>query len=251
MSAEHEELESSVAAYVLGSLDTQERDRMRIHLEGCATCRELTARLEPGVSALALEPEPFKPPSRLEDRLIAAATAVGGTAAPPPQRARRFVLSGSPRVRFPSPGLRAGLAAAAVVLLAVGAATGVGLDRAGVLRQGAQPSTPEVKRYQLQGSGSMAGVQARAVSIERDSVTLVDFKDMPAPERGRVYQLWLITSDGKAESAGVFAPESDGSKVVLVDRDLHGIKALAVTSEPGPNGSQTPSQAPQIEGRIT
>jgi hypothetical protein len=37
---------------------------------------------------------------------------------------------------------------------------------------------------------------------------------------------------------------------VLVDRSLNGIKALAVTTEPAPNGSQSPSQTPQLMGSI-
>jgi anti-sigma-K factor RskA len=97
----------------------------------------------------------------------------------------------------------------------------------------------------------MAGVQANAVYLKRDSLTLVDFRYMPAPAPGQLYEIWLITADGRAVPAGVFSPESDGSKVVLVDRNLEGIKMVAVTSEPAPNGSPAPSQAPQLAGRIT
>ena len=86
--------------------------------------------------------------------------------------------------------------------------------------------------------------------LKRDSLTLVDFKYMPAPPPGQVYELWLIMGDGRAVPAGVFSPESDGSKVVLVDRNLEGVKLVAVTSEPAPNGSQAPSQAPQLTGRV-
>jgi anti-sigma-K factor RskA len=250
MSAEHEELENSVAAYLLGSADPEDQDRLHAHLEGCASCRELTARLAPGVSALSLEPEPIKPPARLEERLMAAATAVRGTTAPLPQRTRLFALPGPPHIRFRFPGLRAGLPAAAVLLLAAGAAGGVAIDRLGPLKAGGQPSTAEVQRYQLTGSGPMAGVRGSAVYLKGDSLTLVDFRSLPEPGRDHIYQLWLITDDGRPLPAAVFAPDPDGSKVVLVDRNLKGIKALAVTVEPAPNGSATPSQTPQLEGRI-
>jgi anti-sigma-K factor RskA len=250
MSAEHEELENSVAAYVLGSADPQDEDRLRAHIDACASCREMAARLAPGVSALSLEPEPIKPPVRLEERLLTAATAVRGTAAPP-QRRRLFALAGPPRLRFRAPGLRAGLAAAAVLLFAVGATAGVGVDRLALLKPAGSPTTAEVQRYQLAGSGRMAGVQAHAMYLKRDGLTLIDFRYLPQPDQGHVYQLWLITDDGKPISAAVFAPESDGSKVVLVDRNLNGIKALAMTAEPAPNGSPIPSQTPQLEGRIT
>jgi anti-sigma-K factor RskA len=250
MSAEHEELENSVAAYILGAADPQDEDRLRAHLDACASCRELAARLAPGVSALALEPEEIKPPVRLEKRLVAAAAASRGATAPPKQRTRLFSLAGPPHVHLRIPGVRAGLAAAAVLLFALGTAAGVGVDRLGLLQPGGQLSTVDVQRYQLTGTGRMAGVQARAVYLRRDSLTLVDFKYLPRPDPDRTYQLWLITDDGKPISAAVFEPDSDGSKVVLVDRNLKGIKALAVTAEPAPNGSSVPSQTPQLEGRV-
>jgi anti-sigma-K factor RskA len=251
MSAEHEELENSVAAYVLGSADPQDEDRLRAHLDACASCRELAARLSPGVSALALEPEPIKPPVRLEKRLLAAAASARATTAPPPRRIRLFPLAGAPRIRLRIPGPRATLAAAAVLVFAVGAASGVGIESRGLLKPGAQTSTSEVQRYELTGSGRMTGAQAHAVYLKRDSLTLLDFRYLPQPEKDHIYQLWLITDDGKPISAAVFAPESDGSKVVLVDRNLKGIRALAVTAEPAPSGSPTPSQTPELEGRTT
>ncbi|MDQ6790900.1 MAG: anti-sigma factor [Candidatus Dormibacteraeota bacterium] len=250
MSVDHEELENSIAAYVLGSADPEDEDRLRAHLEACASCRELAARLAPAVSSLPLEPEPVKPPRRLEDRVVAAAAATRGASDPKPRSIRRVWLPGPPRVRVRFSGLRAGLAAAAVLLFAAGAVAGSSLDRLGAQRPAARPPAAEVQRYQLAGSGPMAGVQANAVYLKRDSLTLVDFKYMPAPAPGQLYELWLITGDGRAVPAGVFSPESDGSKVVLVDRNLEGVKTVAVTAEPAPNGSQAPSQAPQLVGRI-
>jgi anti-sigma-K factor RskA len=250
MSVDHEELENSIAAYMLGSADPEEEGRLRAHLEACASCRELAARLAPAVSSLPLEAEPVKPPRRLEDRVVAAAAATRGAKAPAARGIRRVRLPGPPRVRVRFSGMRASLAAAAVLLFAAGAIAGLSLDRLGAPRPAAPPPAADVQRYQLAGSGPMAGVQANAVYLKRDSLTLVDFKYMPAPAPGQLYELWLVMGDGRAVPAGVFSPESDGSKVVLVDRNLEGVKLVAVTSEPAPNGSQAPSQAPQLTGRI-
>ena len=251
MLAEHEELENSVAAYLLGSLELEEQDQMEAHLRGCASCRQLLGRLAPGIAALPLEPEPVKPPVRLEDRLVAAASAAGPDPAPRPRRSRLSVLPRRPRVRFGVPAGRAGLAAAAVLLFAAGAALGSAVDRWGPLPPGARSSSSEVQRYQLTGHGSMTGVQASAVYLKRDGLTLVDFKYLPRPGQDQVYELWLIGADGKPLPGGVFSPDSDGSKVVFLDRDLSDVRALAVTLEPGPNGSATPSQPPQLSGAIT
>lgn len=250
MSAEHEELENSVAAYVLGSAESEDEDRLLAHLEGCVSCRELVARLAPATSSLALEPEPAKPPVRLEARLIAAATAVRAGSVPPQRRPRRFVLSGPSLSRLRLPGVQVGLAAAAVLLFALGGVAGVGLDRLGLVKPAGQPQTQEVHRYQLSGTGPMAGVSATALYLKQDGRTVVDFRHLPGPGQDRVYELWLISDDGRALPAGVFTPGSDGSRVVVVDRSLSGIKAVAVTNEPGPNGSQTPSQDPQLKGSV-
>jgi anti-sigma-K factor RskA len=250
MSAEHEELENSIAAYVLGSADPEDQDRLQAHLEGCASCRELAGRLAPAVSTLPLEPEPIKPPRRLEERVMAAAATAGDSATTRPRSARRILLPAAPWVRVRFPGPRVAVAAAAVLLFAAGAAAGFAVDRQGAGGRPPQPTAAEVQRYQLAGSGSMARVQASAVYLKRDNLALVDFKYLPQPGPDRIYELWLIADDGKALPVGVFAPESDGSKVVLVDRNLDGIKALAVTTEPAPNGSLTPSQTPQLTGSI-
>jgi anti-sigma-K factor RskA len=96
----------------------------------------------------------------------------------------------------------------------------------------------------------MAGVQVSAVYLRRDGLTVVDFKDMPPTQPSQVYELWLITADGRALPAGVFVPDSNGSKLVLITQDLKGASELAVTIEPGPNGSPLPTQQPQLKGAI-
>ena len=52
--SDHEELESSVAAWVLGALDPDEAEAIRTHVEACPTCREVAARLRRVVGALPL-----------------------------------------------------------------------------------------------------------------------------------------------------------------------------------------------------
>lgn len=251
MSVEHEELENSVAAYVLGSSDPQDRERLHAHLEACATCGELAARLARVVAALALEPELIQPPRRLEERIVAAAAEARDTTMPPPRRTPSPGVPRPPHRRFRLPGLRAGLAAAAALIFAAGAAAGSTLDHWGPFRLSPPHATAEVQRYHFTGTGPMAGAQGSAIHLKQDSVTLVDFKNMPAVDRDHVYELWLITDDGKPIPAGVFTPGSDGSKVVLVDRSLKGIRSMAVTVELGPDGSLTPSQAPQLAAQVS
>lgn len=243
MAAEHEELENGIAALVLGSVEAEERARLLAHLQACSSCRELAARLGRLTVVLPLEPDPVQPPARLRGRVMAAVRAAGD--ADPPQR-RRLVVTN--RRRFPvlRPGLGLGTAAAVIAAFVLGGGIGLGLSRA----QPGSPAPAEVQRYALHGTGSMAGVQANAVSLTRDRLTLVDFRDMPPTPPGHVYEVWTITADGRALPAGVFTPDADGSRTVVLSRDVQGATELAVTIEAGPNGAQAPSQTPQLVGRI-
>src|SRR2546430_5119312 len=71
--SDHEEIESSVAAWVLGALDAEEADSVRSHAEGCPTCREVAGRLRRVVGALPLVVDEVSPPTRLRERVLAAA----------------------------------------------------------------------------------------------------------------------------------------------------------------------------------
>src|SRR5437773_12150580 len=73
--SDHEEIESSVAAWVLGALDAEEADSVRSHAEGCPTCREVAGRLRRVVGALPLVVDEVSPPTRLRERVLAAAGA--------------------------------------------------------------------------------------------------------------------------------------------------------------------------------
>jgi hypothetical protein len=114
-----------------------------------------------------------------------------------------------------------------------------------------QGTSPVAARYPLHGTGDMAGVTADAMVFRRDGLTVVDFRNLPQPAAGQVYELWLLTGDGTAQPAGVFVPDTGGSRVVLLTKDLRGTKGLAVTMEHGPGGAAAPSEAPRLSGRLS
>lgn len=138
------------------------------------------------------------------------------------------------------------MGAAAALLFAFGTLTGAGVARLGPFG----PEAQTVERYQLSASGQLAGVQASAVRLREANVTVVEFRNLPQPAPGRVYELWLIRADGTPEPGAVFMPESGGSRSVVLTADLSGVTTLAVTEEAGPNGAQAPTQEPLIKGRI-
>ena len=239
--SDHEELESSIAAWVLGALDAEEAASVRVHAEGCASCTEVAARLRRVVGALPLVAEEVEPPARLRERVLAAA---GAPSPAGPPAAVRVVRPKRPEKRR-APAIPA-YAVAAIVLIALIA--GALLDRA--LVSPAIAPAPAVARYTLSGHQQMSGAQATVVDLKSDGVTLIDFRGLPPLAPGRVYEVWLIRSGANPQPAAVFVPDSNGAKVVLVGRSLAGYTTMAVTDEPGPDGSTAPTQPPQLYGTV-
>jgi anti-sigma-K factor RskA len=244
--SDHDELESSVAPWVLGALDDDEAEATRIHVEGCPTCRATVARLRRVVAAVPLAVDEVELPARLRERVLGAAAASRGSA-PPSGRAAWRVAAAAPGSRrplfarlqatVPAYAAAAGLLLALVVGLVAGDLVG-------------RPPASQVARFTLAGHGDLAGARATVVDLKTEGVALVDFSGLPALDSGRVYEVWLITTGGRADPAAVFVPDSNGAKVVLVNHSLGGYSEMAVTNEAGPSGAKSPTQQPKLYGNV-
>ena len=243
--SDHEELESNLAAWVLGALDPEEAEVLRAHVEGCASCRETMARLQRAVGAMPLAVDEVAPPARLRARVLAAAAASGGPSVALMRVRRKLTRPVRRNALAPLFERLPVYAAAAAVIVALVAGVVAG-ELAG--RQTAAPNP--VARFTLSGHQSLAGAKATVIDLKSDGLALVDFSGLPALGQGRVYEVWLITSGGRADPAAVFVPDTNGSKVVLVNRALQGYAQMAITDEAGPNGSQAPTQSPQLYGGV-
>jgi hypothetical protein len=237
---EHDQLENSIAAYMLGAADPQETETVHAHLAACAACRELSQRLARAAGALALTADEVRPPERLRQKILAAAAASPGAATPPPN-SRALRIRVPPARRILGPLWTPAYAAIAVLTLAV---AGLGAWNLAMTRQLDEQRT-SVARYSMTGSGDMAGARASAVSLRGDGLTVVEFQHVPDPPAGKVYELWL-GRDGRMEAAGVFLPDKDGSKVLVLDRSLRGYSVIALTVENGPDGAASPTQSPTM-----
>ena len=246
---EHDELESLVSGWVLGALEPGEVDGVRAHVETCPICRDTAMRLRRAVGALPLEVEDVNPPAALRERILAAASSSRGPSlapAHPKTRAKEYrPATGSTKVPGQTRAWVSAYAAAASVVLALV----VGLVAGDMIGRQA-PAPASVVRSALVGHQGLASARANVIDLKSDGVALVDFNGLPQLDSGRVYEIWLITAGGRADPAGVFVPDSNGSKIVLIGRSLAGYAQMAVTTEVGPAGTQAPTQKPELYGNL-
>ena len=247
--SDHPELEGSVAAYVLGASEPEEQEEVRNHLASCAECRELAKRLQRAADALPLSADLVQPPARLKARILEAAAASPRTRSQPPMRAKVLRLPRPNRSWNPvrltpywSQAAVAGLALAVVGLGAWNLSLGRQVDS--YRNQG------QVYRATVNGEGPMTGSQAKVVDLHNQGLALVSFSHMPNVPADKVYELWLINEKGTPEPGPVFRPDVDGTKIVLLSRDLRGYRAIAVTIEQGPDGASTPSAPSAFTGPV-
>jgi anti-sigma-K factor RskA len=247
--SDHEEMEGSLAAWVLGAVEAEEAESIRLHVAGCASCQQAAARLHRAARALPLEVDEMSPPPRLRERVLIAAAAARASSIPTaPARKRVAPVPGRWKpVATIELGRLITFAAAAAVLLALL----IGLVAGDIVgRRSIPPASTQVARFALVGHGALAGAHGSVIDLKPDGVALVDFTGLPPLQKGKVYELWLITPGGHPDAAAIFAPDTKGSKVVLVNLPLAGYSQMAVTAEDGPDGALAPTQQPQLYGGL-
>jgi Anti-sigma-K factor rskA len=266
---EHDDLEGTVAAYLLDAADSKEGEIARAHIEGCSSCRELARRLSRAASALPLAADEVRPPERLRARILAAAEATppGRTGKISPAsvlqiaRASRKRTDGKRRW-----GGRLPLAALAALVLVVGiaglAVWTVQLNQQ-VNQQNRQLDQLNHKLGQqnqlinqgptyhvLKGSGPLTGATGTVTSLNKEPGVIFDFNGLPNLPPGKVYELWLIDANNHASKVSVFKPDAFGAYRIALNRSLEGVKVVAVTVENGPNGVDQPTQNPPLLGPV-
>jgi hypothetical protein len=269
---DHEEVEASLAAFVLDVADKDEANTAAAHVEACASCAMLARRLSRAAAAMALSAQEVRPPDRLRARVLAVAAAASPRAGGEGQPGEAApIRSGQPKSlpkrRRPGPPALAALCAA--VLLAA-LAVGLGAwnmslsaqlgEQARLNRQlahrNAQPAqvndalNQRPKYHTLSGDGDLGGARGSIVAFTQEPVTVIYFSGLPPPAPGKIYEVWLTESGGKRLRGPVFAPDRSGAARVWLDRSLDGVSRLGVTVEQGPNGVDAPTQPSHLKGQI-
>jgi len=235
---DHAEWADAVGAYLLGALNSEEHAGFEAHLAHCPLCSRDVAELRVAADALPVSVPLVKLPEALKDRimsvvrseaeLLSAAGSRADVPAEPPARA----AAGRGRRSLAAWFMRPAVAFACALLLLAGG----GL--AGVLLSGGEDTRTVVAET------AAPGADVRLV-IGEDGATLVA-RDMPAPPRGRIYQVWLQRpGSDPVPTAALWSVRSDGTAEVAVPGSLDGVEAVLVTDEPQ-GGSEAPTKPPVI-----
>jgi anti-sigma-K factor RskA len=244
----HDEVDELLAAFAMDAVTADEATLVRAHLRDCEDCRQTLVRLRNVASTLSLAVDEVAPPPSLRARILAQAAEgrPGSSHVPePPSDPEEKILQLRERRHLP----RWMPAAAAAVLVAGLGAWNLKLqDQLAHTRQPVSP--PAAQQAVLKGTlkGPHDALMGSITYLSQDKVALVALQQMSAPPDGRTYELWIIGQDGVPLPSGVFRPEGDGSKLLVVTRDIKG-STLAVTEEPV-GGSSRPTSLPFITGRV-
>jgi anti-sigma factor RsiW len=239
---EHDRIIQNLAAYALGSLETQERDGVEAHLGTCASCAGVVAEYRAVVGLMPAGLEPVAPPEAAWSAIQAAA------------RARR------PAHRSPAPSMLANwlhvarwpAVAVAVAMLLLWNVT---LQRELTRRAPGPAPGPEVEALSrrpgriviLQGTGK-PGANAR-IFVAVDGGGHLAVSGLDALPRGRTYQLWFMRREAPPLAAATFRVDVTGrawAKVAVPDT-LHDVSAIVVTDEP--TGGAAPTGRPLLEAQ--
>lgn len=235
-----QELETLAGALALGAALPHEVAAAREHLASCPRPHRSVRELVATAWLLAEAVEPVEPPAGLRERILAAARAAGPAPLPGVERPLRpGAVHGWRGLSVPRP-RPVWLAAAAVLMLALGVAVWNVQLRRTLDRREAQLTTQQrvvdavargarvVPFTVAPGLGGARG----AVIWEAGQPPIVVFEGLPPPPAGHVYQLWAIRA-GRPEDIGmVFQPGADGRFLGAMP-NLPAMEAVAVTVEAG------------------
>ncbi|GGP32212.1 hypothetical protein GCM10018980_69040 [Streptomyces capoamus] len=237
------DLHGLTGAYALHALNDEERAAFERHLTTCDGCELEVAEFTATAGRLALASTVRTRPV-MREQVLQRITTVR-QASP-----RTVPLQRMPRGARRGRGLAQWALAASVAAAAALGGTAVWqYERA----QDAQNQASQAQRHVEDLAGVLAAPDAKSrsvkvaggagtlvVSASRDRAVFVASK-MPAPPRGKVYQLWFADG-GKMRAAGLMDPDRS-SQAVVMQGAVDGASGVGITVEPA-GGSKQPTSTP-------
>jgi anti-sigma-K factor RskA len=234
-----------LVAYLLGGLDATAHAQVERHLTACAQCRQLLHEYEAVLRLVPLglpraQPSP-QARAALRRRLQQAQPGVTT-----PQVRRGQWWRG---LRLP----RLAATLATVLVLALGA---LGL----VIQMRATPPQalvaqlqrhPDVQVVRLAGSAAAPQAVGDVLLAPNETRAALVVDGLPPLASGRSYQVWLIDSAQRRQSAGVFRVDAQGAATVTltVPSERMALQRIGVTEEPA-GGSPAPTGRNVLMGSL-
>jgi anti-sigma-K factor RskA len=237
------DVSAGAGSYVLDAMDDDEREEFETAVAHSEELRHEVTELTDTAVLLGLAVEPVSPPPALRQNIMARLGQL-------PQLEReetRVPEESHPRAQarwYRRPAMV--MAAAAVVLIA-GGVVGTNLAIQGVAtnQQGSElasiSTASDVRR--AEASVSTGGTATLVWSLAQKKAALIA-KGLPVLPSGKTYELWYVSSAGKATPAGLF--ESNGtSGIQVLSGQLTVGDTVGVTIEPS-GGSKAPTTKPIV-----
>jgi Anti-sigma-K factor rskA/Putative zinc-finger len=238
---EHDKRLEEAVAFALGSLDPEQVDDFKAHLEGCKRCQEELRWLAPAVRALPEAVEPRTPPPALKDRLMAEVREDA-------EAEQRRVKAEERRERAAAGGgfgewlrgLHLGgltwkpLAGLAVVIVIVAGGIGFAVGTGG-------GGSDHTHTWKLEADANN-GVGAEVVREgQKAEVRLTSVEQLP---QGKVLEAW-VEKEGQIHAVpALFAPDHAGNASTTIE-NIEGVEKVMVTREPA-GGSKQPTEEPFV-----
>jgi anti-sigma-K factor RskA len=226
------DLHTLSGAYALHALSPEEAEEFQKHLADCAVCRQEVQELQAAAATMGAS-EALVPPAHLRAKILGAADQ---TPQLPPRVAPVTDLASRRR------GLRFLAAAAAVVLVALGA---VGITQLQQDEPESQLASGVVRVFQAEdaNTATMETTNGGKISVATSpglNEMAVDTDELPKLDEEHVYQLWAI-QDGTVSPVLVLEPE----KGAFMEMPGEGTE-VAITIEPS-GGSEQPTTDPIMQ----
>jgi anti-sigma-K factor RskA len=250
-----ETIEPLLAAYALGSHDSEARAVVEAHLHTCAGCRQTLAAYQRVAHLLPLGAPEAAPAPELRGRVLAAvaAAAAGRPTHEPSHRTARWhelARRWRPRLAW----------ALAIVMLAALLSWNISLQRDLAEARTAQQrdaaamaalfEDSQIRQQELLGDAPAPAARGTLVLALSRNEAVLSVSGLPALPPGHVYQLWLV-QQGKRTSGGTFVVDAEGCGSILVRTatPLTSYDAVGVTVEPD-GGSPGPTTPRVIGGKV-
>lgn len=238
------DVHARVGAYVLDALPRDERQEFEAHLRVCAACRDETRGLTETAAVLGSAAHEA-PPARLRERVL---RQIGHTRQLPPPVPTRLPR----RSQWWSRGMAVAAAACLILALVLGGFAFRTQQRVEHLEAQQRKiesvlSAPDAHVASSQRTAYGTGTVVTSRQRDRAVFTLREGRQLPPT---KTYQLWFITGDGAARSAGLLPTEDEQSSRSVVAGSLGDAKNFGVTVEPA-GGSPQPTTKPVMLIQLT